>query len=747
MDNILYKLNPAQKEAVLHKSGPLLVMAGAGSGKTRVLTSRIAWLLSSGIAPWRILAITFTNKAAAEMKERVAGMVGIEALRDIWLSTFHSFCARFLRYEIENIANYSRNFVIYDTGECQTLIKNCLKEMNLDEKRFTPNGVLSIISNAKNTLICADEFAGNADNFYAAKISEIYRLYQQKLRSNNALDFDDLIMLAVRLLETNETIRTKYQNRFEHIMIDEYQDTNGAQYKLAKLLSSVHKNIFVVGDIDQSIYGWRGADIKNILDFESDYPQSKVIKLEQNYRSTQNILDAANAVIENNRARRSKKLWTQNGSGQPISCYKAFNEQEEARYVVDTIYKLNAVYNTSYGHMAVLYRTNAQSRAIEETLMKIGIPYTMVGGLKFYDRKEIKDILAYMKVIFNPNDTLSLLRIINVPRRGIGQTTIERLLEYSETTGVPLFDAVSNPEAVSRLGKKACKQLEELAELIFNFISCQSTEPIVSLVEKIMTDTGYLASLEAEGTAEAQTRIENLKELLSVAQEVAAQPDTGTDEIESSLEKFLTHVSLVADIDSFEAVDGRVTLMTLHSAKGLEFQTVFLIGMEEGIFPHVRTLGNEDEIEEERRLCYVGMTRARQALYLTYADSRMLYGNIVSYQASRFLSEMPEELIEHFPAPKKSYGTIGFVEKSNRIYNTKNVSERISFKEAPSPDSAKISIKETNWKVGEKIYHAKWGNGTVIEIKGTGEAGELGIAFPGIGIKKLLASAAPISRV
>jgi DNA helicase-2/ATP-dependent DNA helicase PcrA len=731
MNNIISKLNETQQEAALHKTGPLLVIAGAGSGKTRVLTSRIAYLLSTGVAPYKILAITFTNKAAAEMKERVIGMVGGELAEDIWLSTFHSFCARFLRREIEGIGGYNRNFIIYDTGECQTLIKNCLKEMNLDEKRFTPNGILSAISNAKNALIGADEFESAADNFYTVKTGELYRLYQQKLRNNNALDFDDLLMLAVKLLEINESVREKYQNKFEHIMIDEYQDTNGAQYKLAKLLSAVHKNIFVVGDIDQSIYGWRGADIKNILDFEEDYPEAKIIKLEQNYRSTQNILDAANAVIKNNRARRAKKLWTKNGGGELISCYKAFNEQDEARYVADNIYKLNAVYNIPYGQMAVLYRTNAQSRSIEEALMRTGIPYAMVGGLKFYERKEIKDILAYMKVIFNPNDSLSLLRIINVPRRGIGQTTIGRLMEYAETEGVPLFDAVSNPSKVPGIGKKACQELEGLAEFIFNLMSLQNSESIVNLTEKIMNESGYIKSLEADNTIESETRIENLKELLSVAQEVAAD----ADEDESSLEKFLTHVSLVADIDSFEAADGRVTLMTLHSAKGLEFPAVFLIGMEEGIFPHVRTLGSEDEIEEERRLCYVGITRAKRVLYLTHADTRMLYGNVVSYEPSRFLKEVPEDLIEHFPPAKKTYGTI-----------TPKASAANIFKN-PLQVSITPPVREANFKAGEKIYHAKWGNGTIVEVKGAGETGEVSIAFPGVGIKKLLASAAPINKI
>ncbi|MDR1701639.1 MAG: DNA helicase PcrA [Sporomusaceae bacterium] len=740
MNNLLNKLNPAQKEAAMHKEGPLLVMAGAGSGKTRVLTSRIAYLLSEGVAPYRILAITFTNKAAAEMKERVMSLVGAEYAKDIWLSTFHSFCARFLRTEIENALGYNRNFVIYDTGECQTLIKNCLKELNLDEKRFVPNAVLAAISSAKNVLKGAEEAAREADNFYNVKISEIYRLYQQKLRANNALDFDDLLMLSVAVLETDDAVREKYQRKFDYIMIDEYQDTNGAQYKLAKILAERRQNIFVVGDVDQSIYAWRGADIRNILDFEKDYPDAKIIKLEQNYRSTQTILDAANAIIENNRARREKNLWTQNGTGDLIQCYQAVNEQDEANYITDTIFKLNKIYNTLYGQIAVLYRTNAQSRAIEEGLMKAGIPYAMVGGVKFYERKEIKDILAYMKVIFNPNDTLSLLRIINVPRRGIGQTTVGRLLEYAAQKETPLFDVVSNPAEVEGLGKKACVQLEALAELIFNFISCQNDEPIVDLVKKIIAETGYAAALEVENTIEAQARLENLQELLSVAQEVANLPETG--EPQSSLEKFLTHVSLVADLDSLEESENRVTLMTLHAAKGLEFPAVFLAGMEEGIFPHARTLTNEDEIEEERRLCYVGLTRARRSLYLTYAHSRLLYGNVVCYQPSRFLNEIPAELVEQFAKPKKREAPLA----ANYGYSAKPSNFTI-LSSPPPPVAAKPSLPSTDWKVGEKVYHAKWGNGTIVETKGTGESKELGIAFAGLGIKKLLASAAPLSKV
>jgi DNA helicase-2/ATP-dependent DNA helicase PcrA len=466
MSTIFDGLNPAQAEAVRTTDGPLLIMAGAGSGKTKVLTCRIAHLLERGVAPWSILAITFTNKAAAEMKERVHKLVG-QAAQSIWLSTFHAFCARFLRMEIEELGMYKRNFVIYDTSDAQVVIKTCLKELNLDDKQFAPNAVLSAISNAKNQLLDPMQFARQADNFHAQKVAEIYELYQRKLFSNNALDFDDLLMTSVRLLDHNEEVRQKYREKFRYILIDEYQDTNHAQYLLAKLLLNDHHNLCVVGDADQSIYGWRGADIRNIMDFEDDYPEAKVIKLEQNYRSTQVILDAANAVIEQNIERKPKKLWTDNNEGERIGYYQAAEERDEAHFIADTINRHNRVDDISYGDMAVLYRTNAQSRVIEEAFMRYGIPYTMVGGLKFYDRKEIKDILAYLKVLFNPADTISLLRIINVPRRGIGEATIAKLNDHAFRNNLTLFDVVSNPDLVPDLGTRAKRPLEGLAELLW----------------------------------------------------------------------------------------------------------------------------------------------------------------------------------------------------------------------------------------------------------------------------------------
>ncbi|MDF2876410.1 MAG: pcrA, partial [Sporomusa sp.] len=710
-----------------------------GSGKTKVLTSRIANLLAQGVAPYNILAITFTNKAAAEMKERVTGIVGLAA-RDIWLSTFHAFCAKFLRMEIENLGGYNRNFVIYDASDSQTLVKNCIKELNLDDKQFTPNGVQSTISNAKNALQDVREFTSQADNFYNLKVAEVYKLYQSKLKVHNALDFDDLLMLSVELLEYNAMVREKYQDKFHYILIDEYQDTNRAQYLLARTLAAKYRNLCVVGDVDQSIYAWRGADIQNILDFETDYPDAKVIKLEQNYRSTQTILDAANAVIEHNCNRKAKSLWTDNQAGDTITHYLAMDERDEARYIADNIIKLNTVYRTPYKDIAILYRTNAQSRVIEEGLRNGAIPYTMVGGLRFYDRKEIKDIMAYIKLVFNPADAISLLRIINVPRRGIGDTTIGRLADYAAKNNVPLFDAVSNPDLVPGLTARAKNQLESLAALIFNLMACQHTLAVADLVEKVMRDSGYLAELEADDDPQSETRIENLKELKSDAKKFAE------NEADNTLENFLSHVALLTDTDKSEESDDRVTVMTLHSAKGLEFPTVFLAGLEEGIFPHVRTLMDEREVEEERRLCYVGITRAERKLFISNARQRMIYGNSVCYSPSRFLDEIPPELIERYAPKRPSYLA---------PVQSRPVSATIAPKTMTKPELVLLKdpvlspaqSANIDWKPGEKVYHAKWGTGTIVAVTGSGSNLQLSIAFPNEGIKKLLAQMAPISRV
>ena len=647
VDDTIKGLNPQQANAVQTVDGPMLILAGAGSGKTKVLTCRIAHLLNQGVRPYRILAITFTNKAAAEMRERVDKMAG-DAAKDVWLHTFHAFCAKLLRIEIHNLDNYTNNFAIYDTADTKSLMKQILQEMNLDEKRYQPSAVIGRISNAKNQLQTPEDYAKQASDFYDGKVAEIYARYEAKLQQNNALDFDDLLLLTLKLLQENEEVRTKYQDKFDYIMVDEYQDTNHAQYLLTKILAAKHKNICVVGDADQSIYGWRGADITNILDFEKDYPEAKLVKLEQNYRSTQVILDAANAVIDNNTGRKPKNLWTDNGNGNQITYFRAIDERDEARFVIEQIQALDSRPDVKLGDMSILYRTNTQSRVFEEMLIKSGIAYNIVGGTKFYERKEIKDIIAYLRVIFNPNDSLSLLRIINVPRRGIGDATLAKLQAYAEENNMNLFDVVSASGDVPGLSSRFVGKLEELSSIIFELMGeANSGEvPVKQLIDNVMTKTGYLEELENSKSAQDQSRVENLKELLSVAE------DFSKGEEEDNLENFLGRVALVSDIDDAELGEEAITLMTLHSAKGLEFPVVFLVGMEEGIFPHARTLMDEEEIEEERRLCYVGITRAERTLFLSHARMRTVFGHTVSYPPSRFLKEVPRSLIHEFKRPQ-----------------------------------------------------------------------------------------------
>ncbi len=721
MENYVRGLNPQQAEAVRHDEGPLLVVAGAGSGKTKVLTCRIAHLMENGVRPEQILAITFTNKAAQEMRNRVAKMVG-ETARHIWLYTFHSFCARVLRVEIAKLGGYESNFSIYDAADALNLVKACLKELNLDEKHFAPNGVAATISNAKNQLQDAAAFARQADDFHSTKIAEIYTLYSQKLKQNNALDFDDLLLLTIRLFQEQHEVLEKYQQRFQYVMVDEYQDTNRAQYLLTKLLTEKTRNLFVVGDADQSIYAWRGADIRNILDFERDYPEARVVKLEQNYRSSQNILDAANAVIANNTDRRPKDLWTDNEGGETLSYYQAVDERDEARFVIDAMVHLHERHQRSYGDMAVLYRTNTQSRVFEEMLMKCAIPYTIVGGQKFYDRKEIKDMIAYLRVVFNPNDAVSLLRIINVPRRGIGDATIAKLQLQAQETGGTLFDVLSAPDQVPGLSSRFRDKLEELAALIFEFIAQANKKPVFELIEQVMVKTGYMAELEEERTPQAQSRLENLRELLTVAKDFTKNGQ------EDTLENFLGHVSLVSDIDDAKFGGDVVTLMTLHSAKGLEFPIVFLAGMEEGIFPHARTLMNETELEEERRLCYVGITRAKERLFLTSTRMRSIYGNTVMYPPSRFLTEIPQTLLK--PVRRNQLAQEQPAARAKVVAPARQAEQRCS-----------------NYKIGQKVNHPKWGIGTVVDLKGADDKIELKVAFPKEGIRNLLAKYAPLTQV
>ena len=738
-----YGLNPQQAEAVINTEGPMLIMAGAGSGKTKVLTCRVANLLQKGVRPYRILAITFTNKAAAEMRERVNNMSG-PAAKDVWLFTFHAFCARFLRMEIEKLPGYGGNFAIYDTADSQNLIKQILKEMNLDDKRFQPSGILSRISNAKNALQDAAAFARQAGDFYEQKVADIYSRYEQKLQLNNALDFDDLLMLSIKLLQENKEVREKYQDRFDYLLVDEYQDTNHAQYLLTKFLAAKHRNICVVGDADQSIYGWRGADIQNILDFEKDYPDAKVIKLEQNYRSTQIILDAANAVIENNTGRKPKNLWTENKSGADIIYFQAVDERDEARFVIEQLQNLQRTENKKLGDMAILYRTNTQSRIFEEMLIKSGISYNMVGGLKFYERKEIKDIIAYLRVIFNPADSLSLLRIINVPKRGIGDASLAKIQAYAAANNVSLFEAVSNAAAIDGLSSRFVSKLDDLAGIIFELMNLSGEAPVEDLIDRVLRDTGYLEELENERTPQAQSRIDNLHELISVAQEFAASEE------ENNLENFLAHVALVSDIDDTELGEDAITLMTLHSSKGLEFPVVFLVGMEEGLFPHARTLMDETEIEEERRLCYVGITRAKEKLFLSSTKMRTIYGNTVTYPPSRFLQEIPARLVK----------TIKRQERFSALENFKQVSEKYSARpQKPAstfnphsfmpqkPAAAAGGTAGTRFNNGDRVSHSKWGEGMVVSVKDSPDGQEVKVAFAGAGVRSLLTKYAVLKKL
>ena len=734
MSDTLQGLNKEQALAVQTTDGPMLILAGAGSGKTKVLTCRIAHLLQQGVAPYRILAITFTNKAAAEMRERVDRMAG-EAAKDVWLFTFHAFCARLLRRDIDKLEGYGNNFAIYDTSDAQNVVKQVLKEMNLDEKRFQPAGLCARISSAKNQLLSPVDYAKAANVFYEEKAAQIYASYQEKLRQNNALDFDDLLLLTVQLLQENAEVREKYQDKFQYIMVDEYQDTNHVQYLLTKLLAGKHRNICVVGDADQSIYGWRGADIQNILDFEKDYPDAKLIKLEQNYRSTQVILDAANAVIENNTGRKPKNLWTDNGTGREITYFQAMDERDEARFVIEQLQRLQQEENMRLGDMAVLYRTNTQSRVFEEMLIKSGISYNMVGGTKFYERKEIKDILAYLRVIFNPNDSLSLLRIINVPRRGIGDATLGRLQAYAAENGLHLFEVLSNAAAVPGLNSRFVGKLDELSGIIFELMGEVEEVPVKQLIEDVMQRTGYLEELQLSKNVQDQSRVDNLMELLSVAEDFAKGGE------ENTLENFLANVALVSDIDDAELGEDAVTLMTLHSAKGLEFPVVFLAGMEEGIFPHARTLMDEEEIEEERRLCYVGITRAEKYLFMSNARMRTIYGHTVSYPPSRFLQEVPRGLLHIYKRPVVQRQAPREERRSD------NRSTANWFLQPKSSFIPQENSSGSSFTAGDKVSHSKWGTGTVVSVKNTEDGQEVKVAFAGAGIRSLLTKYAVLKKL
>lgn len=733
MNPIFDTLNDRQWEAVKHTEGPLLITAGAGSGKTKVLTCRIAHLLELGVAPYRILAITFTNKAAKEMKERVTNLVGAQA-DSIWLSTFHSFCAKLLRFEIDGFHGYTRNFTIYDSSDQLVLVKDCLKKLNLDDKQFTPRSVLGTISSAKNVLMDAKAFAAKASDFYEQKVADVYALYQEKLRENNAVDFDDLLFLAVRLLQENEEVREKYQSRFQYILVDEYQDTNHAQYALTKILAARWRNICVVGDADQSIYAWRGADIRNIIDFTRDYPDAASIKLEQNYRSTKTILHAANAVIDNNESRPKKTLWTENPTGNKIIHYQAQTEHDEADYIAGVIYNRHEISHEPYGDMAILFRTNAQSRVLEEKLMRYAIPYTMVGGTKFYDRKEIKDVLAYLRLLYNPEDSLSLTRIINVPKRNIGATTMEHVAAYAEAQGISLFEALSSTDEIP-VTKRAKASLENFAAMIFDLLNDIEGKDVLSLIETVIKQTGYgdMLDKEAEHDPQGESRKENVGEFLSVAK------DYMDSNPEGNLQDFLENVALVSDVDDFESSDSKVTLMTLHAAKGLEFPVVFLTGLDEGLFPHSRTLMDPAQVEEERRLAYVGITRAERQLYVTNAVTRTMYGRISAYMPSRFLAEIPPQFMEDYhrkSAMPQSRATA--VPGKQRVsILTKPVASSLPKKHAVTDTFAK----------GDKVRHKIWGIGTVLDVIGEGPNMQMKIQFPTKGVRQVVVKYAPLEKI
>lgn len=742
-NELLANMNPRQKEAVMHTEGPLLLMAGAGSGKTRVLTHRIAYLIEEkNVNPWNILAITFTNKAAREMKERVNQLLGSGG-EDVWVSTFHSMCVRILRRDVDQIG-YSRNFTIIDTSEQNTLMKRVLKELNIDPKKYDPRSILGAISNAKNELLTPADYENQQGSLFEQIVGRCYALYQKELRNNQCMDFDDLIMNTIRLFKENEDALQFYQRKFHYIHVDEYQDTNHAQYTLVNLLADRFKNLCVVGDADQSIYGWRGANMQNILDFEKDYPDAAVILLEQNYRSTQTILNAANQVIKNNRNRPDKNLWTENRAGEKITYYRGDSERDEARFIVSEMQKQIADKGRKFGDFAVLYRTNAQSRVIEEMLLKANVPYTMVGGRKFYDRKEIRDILAYLSAIANPSDSLSLERIINVPKRGIGATSVEKLREFASLHEWSLLEAAMNVD-LANISGKAGKELGSFGMMMDQFAQMIPYLSVTELTKEILDKTGYKQDLINQNNLESQSRLENLEEFLTVTQEFdkrfEAQNEDDADAPEEKLTVFLNDLALLSDVDSYEEESSQVTLMTLHAAKGLEFPVVFLIGLEENIFPLSRALMEESELEEERRLAYVGITRAEEELFLTNAFSRTLYGHTQYNRPSRFVEEIEQDLLQSLGERTQPKGAAA------------SFQPKVFKPTYTQPRQSTVSSRQTTtaagnqWQVGEKVNHKKWGVGTIVRTTGAAQDLELDVAFPQQGVKRLLAAFAPIEKL
>lgn len=746
-EELLTGMNDKQTEAVLQTEGPLLVLAGAGSGKTRVLTHRVAYLIEhNNVMPWRILAITFTNKAAKEMRERVIKLLGPDG-NDVWVSTFHALCVRILRRDADKLG-YNRAFTIADLGEQRTLIKRVLQQQNLDIKKFDPRSVLGAISNAKNALQTPAMMREAAGNPFETTVATVYESYQRELQANQAMDFDDLIMLTIKLFNQDADVLGYYQDKFQYIHVDEYQDTNDAQYTLVNLLAKKHGNLCVVGDGDQSIYGWRGANMENILNFEHDYPDAHVTLLEQNYRSTKTILRAANDVIQRNVNRKKKDLWTDNAEGEPISYYRGQNENDEAHYVVAKIQEEREQNHHDYGDFAILYRTNAQSRVIEETLVKANIPYTMVGGHKFYDRKEIRDVLAYLTLVANPADSMSLERIINEPKRGIGATSVEKLRDFAEMNDWTELEATQNISLATTLSARVRTAMEKFGLTLKHVQDRAATMSVSDMTSELLDQTGYMASLKASKNLEAETRIENIEEFLSVTQKFDDDWDNADhDETEDRLVEFLADLALVSAQDDVEEEPAEVTLMTLHAAKGLEFPVIFLMGLEEGIFPLSRAMLEDDELEEERRLAYVGITRAQEKLYLTNAYSRMLYGRRQTNPQSRFVTEIAPELLHLDYSETKSGLTPSRRDVPFARRTASAVAKPYAGKTGRVSEQTGTGAGKVSWTIGDKASHKKWGVGTVVKVNGTGEDAELDIAFPEQGIKRLLAAFAPIKRV
>ena len=726
-DKLLRSLNDVQREAVQHANGPLLILSGAGSGKTRVITHRIAYLIKHhDISPFRILAVTFTNKAANEMKERLDVLVEGGVSRELWVSTFHATCARILRRDIEKLSEnaesegvspskkraYTRDFTIFDTGEQATVVKDVLRQLNYSDKQYNPRAVLSLISRAKNESISPQKYQGIADGYFERVVAEVYPLYQDALRLNNSLDFDDLLLFTVDLLRKNSEVCQFYQNKFEYILVDEYQDTNRCQYELVSLLTGTKQNICVVGDDDQSIYAFRGADIRNILDFEQDYPNTRVLRLEQNYRSTQNILDAAWNVVQNNKARKPKKLWTEQEDGELITCYEAMDENDEAGYVGTRIEDWHTE-GVDYKDFAVFYRTNAQSRIFEEAFRAANIPYQIVGGVGFYDRMEIKDLLAYLRVMCNPSDSMSIRRIINTPSRGIGATTLERLIDFATAEDVTLFEAVQRVDEIDTINRGLQTKVRRFAKIFDEF---DATVLPVDALDYVLKVTGYLKNLQSQNSIEAQNRVENIEELINAVIEYEQ------NEPEPSLSDYLENIALIADIDTMETDStDMVTLMTLHSAKGLEFPFVFIVGMEEGYLPHQRSISTESELEEERRLCYVGITRAMEQLYLSHARSRRTFRETEYRVPSRFVSEIPEHLIKHVDRYRSPF------HESGGLY------EEV-------PEAA------DDYYVDQIVHHPQFGRGKITKVRGAGQDVYITVRFSRVGMtRQFAASFAPLT--